>query len=126
MFFFIRGRVNDLEEYFSPKSISEIWITFPDPFPREKQSKHRLTSPIFLEKYKKILVPGGKVHLKTDDQTLYEYSVETLQHCGGKILAAKANIYMAENIDAELHIQTDFEKKHLAKGKKIFYLKIKF
>ncbi len=119
---FIWGRVNALLSYFEPKSVDEIWVTFPDPFPRSKQAKHRLTSPLFLELYKKVLVPGGVVHLKTDDEDLFEYTIETVEQEGGKVLKALANIYQEMNLDSILQIQTDFEKKHLAKGKKIYYL----
>ncbi len=119
---FVRGAVNNLTQYIDPQSVAEIWITFPDPFPRKKQAKHRLTSPEFLQMYKKVLVPGGKMHLKTDDLDLFEYSLEVLQDNGGKIIQAIANIYQEENLDPVLQIQTDFEKKHLTKGRKIYYL----
>lgn len=123
---FLLGDVNNLGKYFGENTVHEIWITFPDPFPRKKQAKHRLTAPNFLEIYKKVLLPGGLVHLKTDDETLFEYSLETLQNCGGKILKALANVYQEENLDPVLQIQTDFEKKHLAKGKKIYYFVASF
>jgi len=119
---FLRGDVKDLPKYFEECTVYEIWITFPDPFPRKKQAKHRLTSPEFLKIYEKVLVPGGLLHLKTDDLDLFEYSLETIQKSGGKILKALANIYQEENLDPVLLIQTDFEKKHLAKEKKIYYL----
>ncbi len=119
---FVRGAVNNLTQYIDPQSVAEIWITFPDPFPRKKQAKHRLTSPEFLQMYKKVLVPGGKMHLKTDDLDLFEYSLDVLQDNGGKIIQAIANIYQEENLDPVLQIQTDFEKKHLATGRKIYYL----
>lgn len=119
---FVRGAVNNLTQYIDLQSVAEIWITFPDPFPRKKQAKHRLTSPEFLQMYKKVLVPGGKMHLKTDDLDLFEYSLEVLQDNGGKIIQAIANIYQEENLDPVLQIQTDFEKKHLAKGRKIYYI----
>lgn len=119
---FVRGRIERLLESFPKSMIHEIWITFPDPFPRIKQAKHRLTSAIFLELYKKILVPGGRIHLKTDDQALFEYTLDEVQAHGGRIQKALANIYQEENIDATLQIQTDFERKHLKKGRKIYYL----
>ena len=123
---FVRGAVNNLTQYIDPQSVAEIWITFPDPFPRKKQAKHRLTSPEFLQMYKKVLAPGGKVHLKTDDLDLFEYSLDIVQTNGGKIIQAIANIYQEKNLDPVLQIQTDFEKKHLAKGRKIYYLQAQF
>jgi len=119
---FLHGDVNNLQKYFGENTVHEIWVTFPDPFPRKKQAKHRLTAPGFLEIYKKVLLPGGRLHLKTDDEALFEYSLDTIKESGGKIVKAMANIYRQEDLDPILQIQTDFEKKHLAKGKKIYYI----
>lgn len=123
---FVRGRVQYFLQFLSPKSVSEIWITFPDPFPRDKQAKHRLTSPIFLEMYKKILVSKGKVHLKTDDKNLFDYSLETFIEAGGKIVEKVEDIYGSGQMSPVLNIQTDFEKKHLTQGKKIYYVCVEF
>ena len=82
---FVRGRIERILESIPENFVDEIWITFPDTFPRLKQAKHRLTSPIFLDLYKKILVPGGRIHLKTDDQALFEYTLEAVQAHGGRI-----------------------------------------
>ncbi len=120
---FVRGRIEQILESIPENFVDEIWVTFPDPFPRSKQAKHRLTSPFFLERYKKILKPGGIVHLKTDDQALFEYTIDTVEKCGGKVLNALANIYQEKNLEPVLLIQTDFERKHLAKGRKIYYVK---
>ncbi len=120
---FVRGRVENTLESISENFADEIWVTFPDPFPREKQAKHRLTSPLFLEHYKRILKNRGIVHLKTDDQPLFEYTIDTVEKCGGRVMVAMANIYQESNLDPVLQIQTDFEKKHLAKGRKIYYVK---
>ncbi len=119
---FVRGRIERILESIPENFVDEIWITFPDPFPREKQAKHRLTSPVFLDRYKKIVKPGAVLHLKTDDQALFEYTLDMVQSQGGRIQKALANIYQEETIDATLQIQTDFENKHLKKGRKIYYL----
>ncbi len=119
---FVRGRIERVVESFPENFVDEIWITFPDPFPRDKQAKHRLTSPLFLERYKKIIKSRGMVHLKTDDQALFEYTLDTIEKCGGKVFKALANIYQEQNLDPVLQIQTDFERKHLQKGRKIYYV----
>lgn len=121
----LRIQIENLLEYFPENSISEIWITFPDPFPRDKQIKKRLTSPRFLEIYKKILVTDALLHLKTDDLNLFDYSIETIKDQGGKILEQIKNIYQQKTIPDLLKIKTDFEKKHLQAGKNIHYLKFK-
>jgi len=120
--FFLRIQIEDLNKYFNENIIDEIWITFPDPFPREKQIKKRLSSPRFLKIYKSILKNNSTVNLKTDDYNLYKYSMETIVKEGGKILENIEDIYSAKNIKDVLRIQTDFEKKHLQNNKKIYYL----
>ncbi|MFA6307475.1 MAG: tRNA (guanosine(46)-N7)-methyltransferase TrmB [Patescibacteria group bacterium] len=120
---FLRIQIEDLLEYFFPKSITEIWITFPDPYPRDKQIKKRLTSPRFLDVYKKILINNAVLHLKTDDLNLFDYSIESIINHKGKIIKKIKNIYKAKNIPKILKIKTEFEKKHLKAGKTINYLK---
>jgi tRNA (guanine-N7-)-methyltransferase len=137
---FLRARVENLESYFAllplakgeagppageagRGSVSEIWLTFPDPFPKKRQAKHRLTAPEFLTIYKKILAPGGVLHLKTDDLNLLNYSVETLADAGFCVVEVINNLYAMQKINPLLAIQTVYEKKHLAQGKQIHYLK---
>ncbi len=120
--FFLRIPIEDLNKYFKAKSISEIWITFPDPFPRLKQSKKRLTSPRFLSTYKKILKLKGVVHLKTDDKNLFDYSMGTIKNNGGEIIKKNIDIYKNKNLPEVLSIETYYEHKHREGGKKIYYL----
>src|SRR6476661_10307483 len=80
---FLRTQALTLLEHFAPGELSEIWITFPDPRPRLGDAKRRLTAPRFLDRYQQILQPGGLVHLKTDDEALFDYSLETVQQRPG-------------------------------------------
>jgi len=121
--FWLRIQIENLEEYFKKNSIAEIWITFPDPFPREKQSKKRLTSPRFLDIYKNVLIPKARLHLKTDDQNLFDYSIQSIFDTKGSILEQINNIYKQKNLPEILKVKTDFERKHLKNGKSINYLK---
>lgn len=120
---FLQGNIQHIVEYFGPGEVSEIWITFPDPFPRTKQAKRRLTAPSFLEQYEKIVVPGGRLHLKTDVPALIAYTMGTVGVAGGTIEVSVPNVYAPTVSDPLLSIQTTFEKKHLAKGKTIGYLR---
>ncbi len=106
-------------------SVSEIWITFPDPYPRKKQAKHRLTSPRFLAEYQRILGPGDVIHLKTDDQALFTYTLEALKEGQCVIEKVIEDVYVLP-ADPILHIETVYEKRHLAAGKKIMYVRWRF
>ncbi len=75
---FIRTRIEQIDMFFSENEISEIWITFPDPFLNETKSNRRLTSIPFLERYCKFLKKDGILHLKTDSTELYDFTLETL------------------------------------------------
>ena len=73
---FLRTQIDHLDRFFAPGEVSEIWITFPDPRPKKSDAHRRLTSPKYLEVYKKVIRKGGIVHLKTDDQDLHTYTIE--------------------------------------------------
>lgn len=121
---FLRTRIEWVERFFKLGEISEIWITFPDPFEKKSKANRRLTSPRFLEAYKKILVPGGPVHLKTDSEGLYAYTLSVLEtQPGWKLEVQSEDIYSGRLPLDALEIKTDFERKHLKAGKTIKYLR---
>jgi len=120
---FLRTRIEQLELFFGEKEISEIWITFPDPFLRKSKVNRRLTAPNFREKYKKILQKGGSVNLKTDSEELYQFSLESIaQDEHVKLLKADPDIYKNEEVPEILKIKTYYEKKHLENELKIKHL----
>lgn len=121
---FIRMQIEDLLQYFPKNSVSKIWITFPDPYPRDKQIKKRLTSPRFLAMYKEICQDKAEINLKTDDKDFFLYSKDSVKSFGGEILEASEDIYH-KKYNGYPDIQTYYEKIHLKKGKKINYLKFK-
>lgn len=123
---FLRIQVENLDEFFAKHSIDEIWITFPDPFPRKKQIKKRLTSPRFLELYKNLLAKDASVNLKTDDYNLFVYSKESVNDFGGKVIEEIEDIYKKRPKNKLLYIKTYFEEKHIKAKKAINYLKFKF
>src|SRR5258705_10276744 len=79
---FLRTQILNIESFFEEDEVDELWLTFPDPRPRKKDIKRRLTSPRYLEIYKNVLRPGGIVRLKTDNTALFEYSLEEIR-CRG-------------------------------------------
>jgi len=119
---FLRTRIEFIEYFFSPGEVESIWITFPDPF--AGKPNRRLTSVPFLERYRKFLKPGGSIHLKTDSELLYEFTLEVVDadpRC--KIIYSNPDIYSGPLYDPILEQKTYYELKHLAEGKKITYVK---
>lgn len=122
---FIRTRINLIEFYFKPNEISEIWITFPDPHARDVVEKKRLTSPQFIERYRKILKPGGIIHLKTDNIILLESTLDTIREYNHELLEVNYNVYDGQPENELTQIQTHYEKMWLKHGTKIKYLKFR-
>ncbi len=119
---FLRMVIHLIPDYFESGEVDEIWITFPDPFPKPRHAKHRLTHPRFLALYKQIIKPGGRIHFKTDDTDLFSYTVEMLPQTG----------VMPETIDWDVHhnpkanqhlkeITTYYEKLFMGRGRTIKY-----
>ncbi len=89
---FLRTRIEFIEAFFGPGEVSEIWLTFSDPQLRGSENS-RLSSPLFLERYRKFLKPGGLIHLKTDSRFLYEYTSAVCQVNNLQVLASGTDIY---------------------------------
>ena len=125
---FVRMRAEDLAAQFEPGELSEIWITFPDPRPRDRDIKRRLTSPRFLGLYEQLLIPGGLLHLKTDNEDLFEYTLEILAaRLGATIERVTRDLYAEtafEFIEAQA-IQTNFEGKYRSVGVPIKYVQFR-
>lgn len=123
---FLRSRIEFINTYFEENEVSEIWIVFPDPFLRTRDANRRLTSGPFLDRYRDLLQDQASVHLKTDSDVLYEYTLESIgQHPHFDIITHNPDIDR-EIRSEELAIQTFYEKQHLAEGKKIKYIKARF
>lgn len=122
---FVRTRINLIEYIFAKNEVSDIWITFPDPHPREIKKKKRLTSPQFLDRYYKLIAPDGVIHLKTDNIIFFEYTLDVIKEGGHELLYSSYDVYGEENNLALTQIQTFYEKKWLDHGTKIKYLKFR-
>ena len=124
---FLRTQIELVDFIFDENEIDEIWITFPDPQIKYKRTKHRMTNPDFLNKYKKILKPNGMVHLKTDSEYMHGYTLGLLQGLGLDIEYAHHDVYGTTNAPKEVTgIQTYYESQYLAINKKITYLRFNF
>lgn len=124
---FLRAQIEHLDQFFDENEVSEIWITFPDPRPRKRDIKRRLTSPRFIDLYKSVMEPGGIVNFKTDNTMLFEYTLEVIEERADLELIDHTFDLYNSDLKSEHHgIQTDFERKFLEKGEQIKYLKFKF
>ena len=110
--FFIDMDVAKMEEIFAPGEIDRLFINFPDPWPRKKNAKRRLTHRTFLDKYCRTVREGGEIHFKTDNAPLFAYSLEEFAACGLEV----------QNVTHDLHkdgivgIMTGYEEKFHALG----------
>ncbi len=124
---FIRAHIELIDRLFAAKEIKEIWITFPDPQIKFKRTKHRLTNPVFLELYRKVLLPNGIIHLKTDSEFLHGYTLGILNDDKYEVCYAHQDIYNNSNApDQAISVQTFYEKMYLDQNKPISYIKFKF
>lgn len=123
---FLRIFIDHLDEYFAQDEVSEIWITFSDPYPRAGDRNKRLTAPKFLSQYKNVLEPRHPVHFKTDHSSFFEYTCRSVEKADANIIDRVDDIYTRRSEDPLLTIKTDYEKKHLQQGKIISYLKFIF
>lgn len=123
---FLRIQIETILEYFAENEVSEIWITFPDPQPQESREKKRLTNPKFLERYKFILKDDGIMHLKTDNDGFYAYTLEQIEALGLTKFKETTDLYKSNLVDEVLSIKTYYERKYLAIDKNINYVQWTF
>ena len=124
---FLRTQIELIEDIFEENEVDEIWITFPDPQIKFKRTKHRLTNPAFLDRYRRILQPEGRIHLKTDSEFLHGYTLGLLEGKGWEVDYAHHDVY--GNPHSPQHvtaIQTYYERMFMDKGRLITYLSFRF
>lgn len=120
---FIRTSIELIEKFFTPGEVSQIWITFPDP--QMKKTTKRLTSTRFLNLYRKILSPGGVIHLKTDSKFLYTYTTLLARdnESAIKVMFNTSDLYSETNTRGlNLDIRTHYEQQWLDRGLTIKYI----
>ena len=120
---FLRTRVEFITAFFAPGEVSEVWLTFSDPQYRSENS--RLCSPLFLERYRSFLKPGGIVHLKTDSRFLHEYARAVCAVNGLRVLVCTTDLYgdAAPAVPPVVkEVQTFYEQLFLEQGYPITYL----
>lgn len=123
---FVRMQAQHLAEIFAPGEVSEIWLTFPDPRSRSRDAKHRFTHPRFLEIYRNVMAPGGTVHLKTDSDSLFDYTLSTLREQPVRDLRFTRDLYSSDLNQLHHGLRTRYEEMFAERGLPIHYLQFKF
>lgn len=124
---FLRTHVDHILRCFTKEEVDEIWLTFSDP--QIGKARKRLTSPLFIDRYRQILKPGGLIHLKTDSPLLYEYTLEQIEEQKLKLIEKSADVYadLIHRVDpverAVLSIRTYYESMWLQEGRTIHYVR---
>lgn len=122
---FVRSHAELICSIFGTSEVDELWITFPEPQPNSPRSKKRFTSQQFLNRYRNILKPEGKIHLKTDSDLVYESTLELVKSNNHQLHFSCNDLYQNtadEQLKDVMSVQTHYEKIWLEKGFKIKYL----
>ena len=124
---FLRTQIEIIDRFFAPDEVAEIWLTFSDP--QMKNARKRLTGTLFLERYRRFLIDGGLIHVKTDSQFLFTYTTELLKHNHLTADFQTADLYHSEGIDEAtrqiLGIHTYYENMWLERNLPIRYLRFR-
>lgn len=113
---FAWANVSNISDYFEENELSRVYVNFCDPWPKARWSKRRLTHTNFLNKYKLLLKDDGELHFKTDNEKLFEFSLNEIA----------SNDWMLKNISLDLanndfeNVTTEYEDKFMSYGMKIF------
>lgn len=121
---FLHTRINFIDTCFAENEVSEIWITFPDPQPQKPRARSRLTHPLFLTRYKNIVRQNSTIHLKTDSESLFKYTLEVINDGKLNLIHHTFNLYEESNplFDDAKSIQTYYESIYLKERVPIKYL----
>ncbi len=116
--YFIRMDAEDICDVFERNEISKIYLNFSDPWPKDRHAKRRLTSKNFFERYDKILIPEGKVEFKTDNNDLFEFSLEQIPEAGWNLAAVTRDLHNDEAMNIG-NVMTEYEEKFSSAGNPI-------
>ena len=109
------------EECFEKDEISGIYLNFSDPWPKARHAKRRLTHTRYLSGYRQFLKPGGEIQFKTDNDDLFDFSVEEIMNNGFALIELTYDLH--STIFNAREVTTEYEEKFRLWGKKIKYLK---
>lgn len=113
---FLRARIEDqLVDLLPMHSVEQLWITFPDPFPKKRSAKNRLTHPNFLGMYRRLLTTSGALYFKTDSHDLFTWSLEQLVRAGWTIRELSFDLHESD-LSQAYKVKTTYETRFTAEG----------
>ena len=110
-----------LEQIFAPGEAGRIYLNFSDPWPKDRHARRRLTSPEYLSRYRKVLDGSGHVEFKTDNEALFDFSLESIEAAGWKLAGCTRYLHLDPEMNAG-NVMTEYEEKFSAKGNPIYKL----
>ena len=116
-YFVVYSNGDILTEVFEPNSIERIYLNFSDPWPKPSHYKRRLTHKSFLDVYKKVLAVGGEIHMKTDNNDLFEYSLVQFEEDNWEMVMFTRDLHNSPY--NEDNVLTEYEERFVEQGKKI-------
>ena len=120
---FLRTNIEIIDRFFAPEEVQEIWLTFSDP--QMKKATKRLTSTYFLNRYRRFLIDGGLIHLKTDSNFLFTYTKYVAEENKLPVEECTEDLYGGEATSLDLSIRTYYEQQWLSRGLTIKYLRFR-
>ena len=120
---FILEYVRDIRDLFADGELEGVYLNFSDPWPKERHAKRRLTYGKRLRQYAQIIRPGGVIAFKTDNEGLFDFSMEQIQQEGMEILEMSRDLHRSPY--SEENITTEYEDKFASTGKNINYVKFR-
>ncbi|OQP06479.1 tRNA (guanosine(46)-N7)-methyltransferase TrmB [Geobacillus sp. 46C-IIa] len=113
----LNANAKDLAAFFADGEIARLYLNFSDPWPKKRHEKRRLTYRDFLALYDRILSADGDIHLKTDNQPFFEYSLVSLSQYGFVLAAVQLDLHRSDVVG---NVMTEYEEKFSAKGNRIY------
>lgn len=123
---FLRTHIIEILDSFDENEVDEFWLTFPDPRPKDRDEKHRLSNLQFLNKYRQLLKPDGWFKFKTDNTELFEYTLQVLADMDIKDHEFTFDLYQSPLLEEHYGIKTKYERIWTDKGETIKYMKFRF
>ena len=123
--YFIRARADQIDELFAKHSLSIIWLTFSDPFPRKRNAGRRMSHATYLKKYARVLKLGGDFILKHDNLDFFQWSLEQLVAERWRIVELSFDLHDSD-LDEDYKVLTAYEKRWLGEGRRTYFVRARF